>query len=124
MPIPKTLIAGAALIGSFAAASAADLLPLDRGVYSASPCKSRSRADSRWFLGDKLNTSTAACKITKLKVVGQTYSYVQDCLDTSENAPLKEPITLIVKDRKRFALAHDPDYYGKTQTEFRWCEAL
>lgn len=118
------IYAGVAL-GSLAShpAIAKDLLPLERGIFTLAEiaCKDRSNADSRSFWGDKLNSSTAACKITQLKVSGQRYSYVQDCFDSNENASLKEPVTLLVQDRKRFSVIHAPDYYGKTETKYRWC---
>jgi len=96
-----------------------NLIPLERGIYEdvEIPCKQRSNASAKSFWGDKLNNSRTECKITKLKVEGNVYSFTGDCADiTDEDSRYTLAHQVTVKDKKSFTLKTEDG-----TTDYRWC---
>lgn len=103
-------------------AASPDLLPLEHGAYAfeTTPCAQRSRAEIMTFWGDRLNQSTAECRIGDVRSQGQAYTYRSRCKVEGERKPQIETITLRIADPKHFVIEQVVD--GKQyRTAYKWC---
>ena len=99
-----------------------DLLPLERGAYAleTTPCPQRSRAEIMTFWGDRLNQSSAECRISEVRSEGQTYTYRSRCKIEGERRPQVETVTMRIPDPKHFVITQVVD--GKAhKTAYKWC---
>lgn len=113
-----------ALCGMFpdVATASPDLLPLERGAYAleTTACPQRSRAEIMTFWGDRLNQSSAECRIGDVHSQGQTFTYRSRCKVEGQRKPLVETITLEISDPKHFVIEQVVD--GKAyRTAYKWC---
>lgn len=98
-------------------ASAADLLPLKRGIFVESKvtCSDRSNVNSMAYFGDMLNISHVEGKIQAVEKSGKTYTVRLD-LKNDAGETEQATWTIAIASPKKMTIK---DAYGTTA--YRWC---
>lgn len=105
-------------------AIAADLLPLQRGIYveAGTRCKGASNADTLSYWGNRngINDQQTGCEITNLKRHGSTYLLKRKCSSGRFGSPFLDEVKLTVRSRTSFVF-HPSAVHRLPSRSFRYC---
>jgi hypothetical protein len=105
-------------------AIAADLLPLQRGIYveAGTACKGASNADTLSYWGDRngINDQQTGCEITNLKREGSTYSLKRNCTSGRFGGSSHDEVKVTIMSGTSFVF-HPWAALGLPSRTFRYC---
>jgi hypothetical protein len=122
----KVSVAAAApiFLMSSAGVMAADLLPLQRGIYvvAGTPCKGASNVDtlSYWGRGNGINYQHTRCEITTLNKGGSTYSLKRKCTSIRFGDSYRDEVRVTILSRTSFVF-HPTTALERPSRTFRYC---
>ena len=122
----RVSVASAAPIFLFisSGAIAADLLPLQRGIYveAGTPCRGASNADtlSYWGVRNGINDQQTRCEIVKLKQDGSTYLLKRKCTSVPFGGSRRDEVKATILSRTSFVF-HPWKANGLPSRTFRYC---
>jgi hypothetical protein len=105
-------------------AIAADLLPLQRGIYvsEGTGCKGASNADTLSYWGDKngINDQQTGCEITTLKKAGATYVLKRKCTSGRFGGSFNDEVKVTILSPASFVF-HPWAVHHLPSRTFRYC---
>ena len=109
---------------SSASAIAADLLPLQRGIYvqAGTACKGASNAATLSYWGglNGINDQQTGCEITNLKQDGSSYALQRNCTSVRFGGSVHDEVKVTILSRTSFVF-HPSVALGLPSRTFRYC---
>jgi hypothetical protein len=125
MDLPRLLIVGNILLAS--AATAADKLPLPKGIYvrEGVACRGASHADmlSYWGGDNGINDQQTSCTIARLVREGRTYTLTRSCKWHDEGKAYRDHAVVTITRAATFTFSIVELHPRPEPTPYRYCGA-